>query len=446
MQALEEEIIEEENLGLCKVCDGELPLSDLESKPVIKCPFCGAYNNNFEIINSEPERYAPIPEIKIKWVRFSERVCFSTKAQLHMALGMKGAGKSSILEALSLRYTKIFDLYGSSDHECLAYLKPEFAQVWRSIHNEEPRILLVVGAGKDVASSKTKITTCRIDELNLKLFEDFDVITSSELFFETENEYYSSIQQITNVLWKQRNSWTIPWALIIREAGNLLFSKIKVVKNDSGAKAEFIKMIREARHHGISILMDFLRFTAIEKDVRDMCDYLWIKKVGAAGLYEDLHFLYRYFTPFSLMRMETDVFALSTASGSIGAGRFTMPIYHKQTHEDILKITGIEIKNCDAEIPAEISKERTHTLGAFEHCQIIKKYMETKSMNQTAKDTDRSFKTVYNHLVEHNNDVRNLKECQKCFNANVPFSKINILVAKAGRPKKEKAYVELNAQ
>ena len=186
----------------------------------------------------------------------------------------------------------------------------------------------------------------------------------------------------------------------------------------------------------------FGRFVNLDKEIRDLADYTWIKKLGAAGLPDDLKYVYRYFTPFSLMRMQPNVFALSTASGSIGYGVFDYPIWHKTEHEDILKITGIEIKNCSEALPTT----RTHTLGAFDHTQIIKVYFETKSMNETAKKTDRSFKTVYNHIQQHNDDVRDFHECKKCHNANVPFSKIDILIPKAGRPKKQKAYVELNAR
>lgn len=142
------------------------------------------------------------------------------------------------------------------------------------------------------------------------------------------------------------------------------------------------------------------------------------------------------------MQMKPRTYVISTASGSVGFGVFSSPSWHKTEHKDILTICGIEIKNCDDEVP----QERKQNLGDFEHTQIIKKYLESKNMNKIAKDIDRSFKTVYNHIQEHNNDVRDLHECEKCRNANAPFSKISILVSKAGRPKKEKAYQELNAQ
>ena len=434
--------IQEEKENICGNCSAEIPLSDWETKPVCQCPECGTYKNNPFIIEAEPEKYAPIPEIKLRWLRFSERINFSTKAQLHIALGMKGAGKSSLLEAISVRYCKIIDLYGSSDNESLAYLKPEFARVWRSIHRSDPSILLVTGQNKDVASNISKFQTCRVEQLNLKIIEEYDVITSSELFFDSEDEYFTAIGTIVNVLWKTRNAWKNPWNVIVREAGNWIYSRNKVVKNDGCAKQEFIKACREARHHGLSLSCDTLRDVNLDKEVRDLADYLWIKKLGASGLSDSLHWLYSIFLPLPLMRMRPNVFAISTASGSVGYGVFSMPIWHKTEHEDILKITGIEVKNRTDEVP----KEKKHTLGAFEHCQIIKVYFETKSMIETAKKTDRSFKTVSNHLQEHNNDVRDLHECRKCFNANTPFSKIAILIPRAGRPKKTKAYQELNAK
>jgi len=67
-------------------------------------------------------------------------------------------------------------------------------------------------------------------------------------------------------------------------------------------------------------------------------------------------------------------------------------------------------------------------------------------MNQTATKTERSYKTIWNHINKHNDDVRNFGECKQCFAAKTPFSKIAILVKRAGRPKKQQAYEVLNAQ
>lgn len=441
MQSFEEEEEVQEIINPCGICGKELPISDIETKPIVRCSFCGGYNNNFEIIESEPEKFAPIPDIKVRWDRFSERICFSTKPMTILTIGIKGAGKSCLLEVLSLRYPKVIDLYGASDFESLGWCRPEFAKVWRSIHGTEPRILLVRGEGKDISS---KFDTCTTSELTLKIIEDHDVITTVEQFFASEEDYFECMARIIHICWKERNFWEPNniFFILVREASNWLYSRSKTISDDKFAKSEFLKAMRESRHHGISLAADFLRHVNCDKEIRDLTDLLFIKTLGAAGLDDSLHFLYRYWKPYSLMQLVPRGFGLLTARGSIGHGCSDYPIWHKTEHENILAICNIEIKNCTDEVP----KERKHTLGAFEHCQIIKSYMETKNMNETAKKTERSFKTVYNHIQEHNNDVRSLHECQKCFNANVPFSKINILVAKAGRPKKEKAYQELNKQ
>lgn len=437
---VEEELQTEElQENICRLCREELPLSDWASKPIVQCPYCGTYNNNTAIIESQPELYAPIPVISLRWVRFQERICFATKALTMLALGIKDSGKSSLLETFAVRYNKIIDIYGSSDMEALAWCKLEFKKVWYSIHGSKPSILLVIGDHKEVAS---KFSTCHVDELNLQIIEDHDVVTTVEQFFDSEDEYFTALARIVNVLWKQRNFWTEPWYVMVREASNWIYSRNKVVKNDNFAKAEFIKAMRESRHHGLSMAVDCLRFTSLDKEVRDLSDYTWIKKTGAAGLPDDLRWLYKIFTFFSFMQMKPRTFAVSTASGSVGFGVFDYPSWHKTEHEDILKICQIEIRDSgDYKV-----KKTEGNLGRFEHANIIKVYMENKNMNLTATAIDRSFKTVYNHVKKHNDSIQSLGQCSTCFEADVPFSKIPIIIARAGRPRKEKFYKELVAK
>lgn len=439
----EETSIAEEVGNFCKVCHAELPLSDLETKPVIMCPFCGTYNSNLEIIETSPEQFAAIPNIKLHWKRFSARICFSTKPATFIALGVKDSGKSCLLEVLALRYPKVIDLYGSSDMESLGFCKPEFAKVWRSIHGTEPRILLVRGEGKDISS---KFDTCTTSELTLQKIKDHDVITTVEQFFNEEAEYFEAMTRIINICWKERNFWEPGdiWYIMFREASNFLYARSKTIANDMGAKAEFLKALREARHHGISLAMDFLRYTNCDKEIRDLCDYLFIKCLGATGLPQDLWYCYRYFVPYSLMQMKARTFALLTGRGAIGEGVSEYPIWHKTEHENILKICDIEIKNVDRATP----DERNYNTGNFDHTEIIKIYMgmNPKSMAETATITARSYKTVHNHIAEHNASIKSLGECKKCFNANGEFVKTFVPVPPAGRPKKEKVCVELNAQ
>ena len=105
----------------CQVCMREIPLSEWNTKPIVMCPVCGNLINRLETIENESELYAPIPDIALTWVRFQEHISFATKAKSWLALGIRGSGKSSILENLSIRYPKIIDLYGSSDLEALCW-------------------------------------------------------------------------------------------------------------------------------------------------------------------------------------------------------------------------------------------------------------------------------------------------------------------------------------
>ena len=88
----EETVIQEEVGNFCKVCHEELPPSLLETEPIIKCPYCGSFNNNTAIIESEPEKYTSIPNITLRWVRFSARIHFSTKPATFIAHGVKDSG------------------------------------------------------------------------------------------------------------------------------------------------------------------------------------------------------------------------------------------------------------------------------------------------------------------------------------------------------------------
>jgi ribosomal protein L37AE/L43A len=411
--------------NVCPRCQKEIPESDLD-KPILICQYCGLMFNNplWEFV--EEEEFAPIPDIQIQWVRFQEQVAFS-KASAWLALGIRGSGKSSLLECISVRFRKIIDLYGSSDMEALCWCKPQFERVWRAIHGEPPRILLISGNDKEIAS---KFYTYHISELNnLSQFEEYDVITTCQQFFNSEDEYFAAVAKIINILWTQRHFWTVPWFVLVREASNWLYARAKVIRNDNSAKAEFIKAFRESRHHGLSMACDTLRWTAIDKEIRDIADYTLIKKTGATGLPDDLRWLYGLFKFFSIMQMHTNLAILSTSKGSVGMLKYDYPKWHKEEHENILKICKIEVKHIERALP----DDRNYSLGAFEHTDIVKVYMETQSMDKAAKQTARSYATVRNHILAHNQAIKALGECKKCYNAHGEFAKIPVEVGRCGR-------------
>lgn len=412
--------------NICKRCGCELPKSDWDTKPVIMCPQCSLLINRTENLETQPDLYAPIPDIAVRWRRGAQRVSF-LKPNAHLVIGIRGSGKSSLLEALSVRHRKIIDLYGSADNESLGYCKPQFERVWRSIHGYPPRILLVSGNNRDIAS---KFYTCHIDEMNLQKFEDYDVITTCQAFHSSEDQYFACLAEMTNILWTQRTHWRDVWFVLIREASNFIYARQKVVRNDNFAKAEFIKAFRTSRHSGLSVSVDSLRWTALDKEVRDLADYVWIKNVGAIGLPQDLSWVYKYYIPYSLMRMKPKTFILSTAKGALGAGTFSEISWHKQEHEDLLRICGIEIKNIHQAVP----DDRTYNLGNFDHAQIIEEYLQSRSMVKTATTVAKSYKTVRNHLLAHNASIQLHGQCMKCHNAKGEHVNTVVEIRAIGRP------------
>jgi hypothetical protein len=194
---------------------------------------------------------------------------------------------------------------------------------------------------------------------------------------------------------------------------------MKITKDDKMAKADFIKSLREARHHGLAIGVDTIRWTAIDKEVRDISDYIFIKRAGAIGLPDDLHWLYRFIRPYSMMQAKANVFMLTTSKGAVGYGKCDYAPWHKEEKENIFKTAQIEVKDSEQDLP----DDRHYGVGDFEHSEIIIKYMELKSMGAVADALARSKSSVHAHIKRHNTVVEKKGECPKCHHAKCTFSK-----------------------
>lgn len=338
---------------------------------------------------------------------------------------MRGSGKSSLLEVLAIQYSKIIDLFGSSDNEGLCWCKPEFDHLFQALYGRPPNILLITGKGKQVAS---KFATKNIDELKLSDFKEYDIITTVHAFYVDETRYFEALHKITRLLWKQRTYWTEPWFVLVREASNWIYSRMKMVKNDAMAKADFVKSLREARHHGLAVGVDTIRWTSLDKEVRDVSDYIFLKRVGAIGLPDDLRWMYRYIRPYSMMQARPQAFMLTTGRGAVGFGKFDYPLWHKEEKENILKSTSIEVKRTEEAVP----EDRRYAMGDFEHAEVIAKYKELQSMGKVAKALVRSPATIHKHLTLHNKEVKVRKKCSRCYHAASEYA-TKIIVTKPSK-------------
>lgn len=360
------------------------------------------------------------PQLKAKWLRGQENIDYS-RPNTYLAMGSRGSGKSSLLEAIGSRYTKVIDLFGSKDAECLSWCKPE---------SPFKDVLFVVGKNVTVASRWPSIS---IEDLTLKDIDKHEVVTTTYCFFNTKREYFEALQKITTMLWDQRLYWDNPWFMLIREAANWIYSRLQVVKNSESAKADFIQMLREARHSGLAVGLDTIRWTNLDKEVRDVSDYIFLKKVGSIGLPKDLRFVYSYVNPFSMMRLQPQNFVLLTGEGNIAMGKFDEPKWHKQEKENILLKLGIEIQRLTPD-----ENELSGSIGVFEHAKIMLTYTELGSIGKVAAKVQRSKSTVHQQITNHNATIDEIGYCLECNKAKSPHAKIKMR-KKAGR----KAVIDL---
>ena len=344
--------------------------------------------------------------MKIKWVRGNERISFN-RPNIWFCLGVKGSGKSSFLETLGEYHLDmnhvVLDLFGSADGEGLAWLRSPYA--------ENKRILLLHGENVDVDCSFDVKTASK---LTLKDFDQYDLIINARPLYSNADDEFMNAAQIMDKIYK-RISWKRLLYCVVREAANLFYSRLKISENQVMAKSQMIYMIREARHVGMSMGLDSLRYYAIDIDIRNITDYLILKSQGLLGLSKDLKWLYSIFQPLSIRNLPPDRFIILTRKGCIGMGRFTEVTWHKQEKENILRAVGIHVEPA-AEPPKQAEYRGTFkTVSDKEHAEIIRLYIEEKmAMHVIAKQIGRSNRTVYEHIQKHNESIIRSAFCPIC--------------------------------
>ncbi|PTD94124.1 hypothetical protein C9439_04185 [archaeon SCG-AAA382B04] len=179
-----------------------------------------------------------------------------------------------------------------------------------------------------------------------------DIFISASPLYSSMNNEFDSVNQIFDKLWN-RTYWNTPIFIIIREAANLLYSRIKVRDNQSMAKAELTYMLRESRHSGLALGLDSTKHTSIDVDVRKLTDYLVLKNLGMYGLPRDLHWIYSVFDPNALQKINPNELGMVTKEGAMGLGTFDLPKWHKREGEHILRKVGVNPKYYESEKESE---------------------------------------------------------------------------------------------
>jgi hypothetical protein len=342
--------------------------------------------------------------MQIAWIRGSESIDFS-RPNAYFVLGVRGSGKSSLLEHLGESYlkegSKILDLFGSRDGESLAWL--------RSPNIKDRKVLLIHGDNVSVQSS---FDAKNISKITLDDFRNYDIlISSSPLYSSMDDEFYH-INHVIDLLYK-RLSWKDMIYTLVRESANLFYARLRISNNQLAAKAESTYLIREARHCGVALGLDTLKYTSVDIDIRSVLDYLILKSQGVLGFPSDLQWLYGYFAPQVVRNMPAPYFCMVTRKGALGLGMFPEVPWHKRERENILRAVGVKVEHGDQIEYAE-TRGAYKTVGDQEHLDIIEAYFKPLSMGKIAKKLDRSAATVHAQIHSHDESIEKMGYCVEC--------------------------------
>ena len=332
------------------------------------------------------------------------------------ALGQRGTGKSSFLEHVGCNYIEetnavILDLFGSRDGEGLAWLRSSYAK--------DKKILLLRGENVDVEAS---CDVKQVDKLRIRDFEEYDIVISSSPLYLSIDQEFIYAAKITDLLYRRRHYKRLV-NLLCREAANFYYSRLKVSESQVFAKAQMVYLIREARHMGIALSLDSVRFYSIDIDIRSLADFMVIKSQGITGLTRDLKWLYSLVNPHLVRKLRQNQFILLASDGSVGFGIFPEVEWHKREKEDIMRSVGVHVEY-GKELKESEYRGSFKTVSDKEHVEIIRLYVEENlGMTKIATQIGRSGKTTMDHVHKHNSSVERSGFCPSCKRVGSPFQK-----------------------
>lgn len=345
----------------------------------------------------------------VKWKRGYEYVYSKfDKALIWLLLGRKGSGKSALLELIGCHYPRIIDLFGSRDNESLCWLKPE---------SPIDDILLVIGDNTDL---DCQFNTKRCSDLRFRDLMDYELITTCDAFYSSQEQKFLGVSKIIDQMWL-RDGWNQPIFCGIREASSFLYSRIKLEGiNMKSAKADFIYMQREMRHLGFTMGIDTIRWFSVDKEMRDLADYVILKKVGRSGLPSEISYFYNYIKPKQLATLSPDKFMIQ-GDYAIGIGKSLLPHFHKDEGESLVRELDLR-----PEYGEEAIESTAQQVGDKEHEQIIRFIHEGYIYDDISKQTHRSKSTISEHRQKHNQGIERLNYCEYCQRINSDLADVLI--------------------
>lgn len=330
----------------------------------------------------------------------------------------KDAGKSAHLEVFGEghleRGNHLIDFHGSVDNESMAWLRSPWV--------DGRSVLIVHGPTCKLEFKGPKSwETKDVNKLTFADYSSYDIMLSSPKFFmdnDGTKDFTSIGRFLRRLLIHRENSKPIIY-VIIREASEVIYSRIKADERQDEVKAQILSGLGQARHIGVSLGLDTQRAVNVDKAFRDLADYTFYKRPRGENMPDEKKFAYRYVDLEPMLTMANNQFVVVDTKG-VGEGVNYLPPWHKREDDVMLAQLGIVQEFVEAPQAGE-ERGDVRTMGDAEHCQIIRLYMEGDglhgpySMNEIADLMDVSSATPYYHIEKvHNAKVREKGECPRC--------------------------------
>ena len=266
------------------------------------------------------------------------------------------------------------------------------------------------------------------NKLSFSDYSSYDMMLSSPKFFmdnDGTKDFTTIGRFLRRLLIHRENSKPIIY-VIIREASEIIYSRIKADERQDEVKAQILSGLGQARHIGVSLGLDTQRAVNVDKAFRDLADYTFYKRPRGENMPDEKKFAYRYVDLDPMLTMANNQFVVVDTKG-VGEGVNYLPPWHKREDDVMLAQLGIVQSFVEAPQAGE-GRGDTRTMGDLEHAQMIRLYVEGDgkhgpySMNEIADLLDVSSATPYYHITNvHNKQVKEKGECSRCLRASGPW-------------------------
>ena len=294
----------------------------------------------------------------------------------------------------------------SRDNEGLAWLRSPMYDKRHTLFLKDEAVKIDCNCA-DVIDAK---------DFKVSMFDNYKLIISAAWFYPTHNNELRAIAAFTDKLW-WKVAWETPICIAVREAASLLSSRHIIGEDQTQAIDSTIRLLREIRHCGFAIALDTLRWFGVDRDVRAVTDYTFIKATGTEGLPQEIHFLYRYWNPFKVQQMNVRDFLVISREGALGTGSFDCPYWHKEERENLLTLFDIKLDYDNEKIAQQQQRNPNAKVVDLEHTRIISLRLDGKSFEAIGKIVERSPHTTHEQVRHHNNLVAMKGTCDKCYRA-----------------------------